>query len=64
MPDEEMILIEKGGEQIRVHPDALADHKRIGWTVVEPQAEEQPQEAPAVPPEPEPEPKPRRGRKS
>lgn len=32
---DEMILVEKNGEQIRVHPDALADHQRLGWKIVE-----------------------------
>lgn len=32
---DELILVEKDGEQIRVHPLALEDHKRLGWKVVE-----------------------------
>jgi hypothetical protein len=30
---DELILVEKDGEQIRIHPDALADHQRLGWVV-------------------------------
>ena len=29
-----LILVEKDGEQIAVHPDALADHQRLGWKIV------------------------------
>lgn len=32
---DELILVEKDGEQIRIHPLALEDHKRLGWKVVE-----------------------------
>jgi hypothetical protein len=57
---DELILVEKDGEQIRVHPLALANHKQLGWKVVG--------EAPAAAPEAKAEesadekPKSRRGR--
>ena len=35
---DELILVEKDGEQIRIHPLALEDHKRLGWKVVEEKA--------------------------
>lgn len=35
---DEMILVEKDGEHIRIHPLALEDHKRLGWKVVEEKA--------------------------
>jgi hypothetical protein len=31
----EFIKITKNGEVIEVHPDALANHKELGWVVVE-----------------------------
>ena len=31
----EFIKVTKDGEVIEIHPLALADHKRLGWTVVE-----------------------------
>jgi hypothetical protein len=30
-----LILVEKDGEQIRVHPLSLENHKQLGWKVVE-----------------------------
>lgn len=36
---DELILVEKDSEQIRVHPLALEDHKRLGWKVVTPEGE-------------------------
>ena len=30
-----LILIEKDGERIRVHPLSLENHLALGWTVVE-----------------------------
>jgi hypothetical protein len=30
----EFIRVSKNGEIIEVHPDALKDHERLGWTVV------------------------------
>ena len=36
---DELILIEKDGERIRVHPGTLENHKQLGWTVVEEAAE-------------------------
>lgn len=45
------INVTKDGEVIGVHPDALADHIRLGWSVVvEPVAEAA---APAPAPKPE-----------
>lgn len=40
------IQVTKNGETIEIHPDALEDHKRLGWVVVVDEA--QPAEAPAV----------------
>lgn len=31
----EFVKVTKDGEIIEVHPDALADHMRLGWVVVE-----------------------------
>ena len=31
----EFIKVTKDGQEIEIHPDALADHKRLGWVVVE-----------------------------
>lgn len=46
------IKVQKGDEVIEVHPDALADHKRLGWSVVE-EAPAQPEpESAEVKPEP------------
>jgi len=48
------IKIEKDGEIIEVHPDALADHKSVGWVeVVEvdpvvPEKKAEPKSKPAV----------------
>lgn len=47
MPDE-LILIEKNGEQISVHPLSLADHKSLGWKVVERPIAEDPEPVPVV----------------
>ena len=32
----EFIKVTKGGDVIEIHPDALVDHKRLGWVEVEP----------------------------
>lgn len=44
----EFIKVEKDGEVIEVHPDALADHKRLGWVEVA-VAVEAPEEKPDKP---------------
>ena len=53
--DDELILIEKDGEQIRVHPGTLENHLSLGWKKVEPAeevaeepAEESDEEKPAA----------------
>lgn len=41
----EFIKVKKDGQVIEVHPDALENHKQLGWVVVdEPVAEEKPVE--------------------
>lgn len=43
----EFIKVKKDGQVIEVHPDALENHKQLGWVVVdEPAAEEKPVEKP------------------
>lgn len=32
--EEGLILVVKDGEEIKIHPDAEADHKRLGWVRV------------------------------
>jgi hypothetical protein len=32
MSEQALIEVEKGGEVLHVHPTALADHLRCGWT--------------------------------
>ena len=54
---DELILIEKNGEQIRVHLGTLENHKLLGWTVVESTVEEVPVDVVPIP-EPEPSPAP------
>lgn len=58
----EFIKVTKNGEAIEVHPDALEDHKRLGWVEVvdaesQPEAEKPAEEAPAPKAE-----KPKRGK--
>jgi hypothetical protein len=31
---DELILVEKDGQQIRIHPGTLANHKSLGWQPV------------------------------
>ena len=33
--DDGLVLVEKDGEQIRVHPLSLENHKQLGWKPVE-----------------------------
>jgi hypothetical protein len=47
----EFINVTKDGEVIGVHPDALADHLRLGWVVV-PAESEAPAPAAAAAPAP------------
>lgn len=44
----EFIKVKKDGQVIEVHPDALENHKQLGWVIVvdEPAAEEKPVEKP------------------
>ncbi len=44
----DLVLVEKDGEQIEVHPGTLENHKQLGWKVVE-------QQPARLSPEPEPE---------
>jgi len=32
---DELILVEKNGERMRVHPGTLENHQQLGWTVVD-----------------------------
>ncbi len=48
----ELILVEKDGVQLEVHPSALKNHEELGWKVVVPEAPaakepETPAEAPS-----------------
>lgn len=43
---EELILVEKDGAQIRVHPGTLENHKQLGWMVVEETAKAASEETP------------------
>jgi hypothetical protein len=51
--DDKLILVEKDGERIEIHPLALENCKQLGWKVVEekPQVSNvgKPPEAPAAP---------------
>lgn len=33
-PSTDLITVAKDGEEIKIHPDAEADHKRLGWVRV------------------------------
>jgi hypothetical protein len=43
----EFIKVTKDNQIIEVHPDALEDHKRLGWKIVEEAAESVSVETPA-----------------
>jgi hypothetical protein len=47
--DPSLVLVEKDGEQIRVHPFTLANHLELGWKIVQISAENVSTETPVVP---------------
>lgn len=54
---DEFVRMTKDGATIAVHPSVVADHKRLGWMVVNDEAPGEPVAAETLQAQPEPKPK-------